>query len=226
MPISEMDSLPSFSAEKYLGIAMNDLVIYAVFVLSQYGKEIIEADIVAICFLMFPRRFELRGYPQWPDSSVILRRWLDCRSKGLITGSTKDGFSLTPKGVRSAESVAARLESNQVAKPKVRSELRTRAGRFVREIENSIAYRTFERSGAANVEIAEYDFRGMLMCTMESSASTLRSNLQQFKEYVSVYDRTDLITFLEQMEQRFADILAQNTSSEYERRMVRRRVKK
>ncbi len=55
-------NLPTFAPEIYTRIAMNDLVVYAVYYLSQSGKEINTEDIVATCFLLFPKRFQLRTY--------------------------------------------------------------------------------------------------------------------------------------------------------------------
>jgi hypothetical protein len=225
MTISDDENIPHFNTNIYSGIAMNDLVTYAVYFLSQSGKEIVEADIVAICFLMFPKRFALRGYPKWPDSSVVAKRWIDCRGKGLISGSTKDGFSLTPKGMKLAERVGKLLDSKELPKPKLKSDLRSRSGHFVREIENSIAYKIF-LAGGDKAEIAEYDFRGMLLCTMESSPSTLRNNLSQFKAHVASYERPDLLEFLEKMEQRFGALLTEGADrGKYKGGMLRQKIK-
>lgn len=225
MPISENENIPIFHPNIYNGIAMNDLVTYAVYYLSQAGKEIVEADIVAICFLMFPKRFELRGYPKWPDSSVIAKRWIDCRAKGLIAGSTKDGFSVTPKGMKLAERVGELLGSKDIQKPKLKSDLRSRSGHFVREIENSIAYKIYLADGD-QAEIAEYDFRGLLLCTMESSPTTLRNNLSQFKDHVASYERQDLLSFLESMETRFAALLTEgSTKGKFKGGMLRQKIK-
>ncbi len=220
-----------FDPKIYTGIALNDLVTYAVYFLSQSGKEIIEEDIVASCFLMFPKRFELRGYPQWPDSNVVAKRWIDCRGKGYITGSTKDGFSLTPKGLKLAEKVGKilggqRSPVSRLGEGKVRTEKRTRAGRFVRALEESTAYKLFEQDGE-NAVISEFDFRGMLLCTMESSPSTLRNNLEQFKQHVALYNRNDLLNFLELCEKNFANLLteASQNAEQYRGGMLRKKIK-
>lgn len=225
MPISENDNIPVFNANIYGSIAMNDLVTYAVYFLSQSRREVFEADIVVICFLMFPKRFELTGYPKYPDSSVIAKRWIDCRGKGFIAGSTKDGFTITPKGMKLAERVGNILGSKEVGKPKLKSDLRSRSGHFVREVENSLAYKTYLAEGS-EAEIAEYDFRGMLLCTMESSPSTLRSNLSQFKGHVANYDRQDLLDFLEKMEKRFGALLTDGANKgKYKGGMLRQKIK-
>ena len=222
---------PQFSPDIYGRIALNDLVTYAVYFLSQTGREISAEDIVAACFKLFPARFHLRGYAQWPDSTVVNKRWVDCRDKGLLQGSTAAGFSLTAKGLELAEKTGAILSGTQrqFAKPglgKVSGEMRTRAGRFMKSLESSEAYQKFCAAGSANT-IAEFDFRNMLLCTMESSASTLRNNLEQFRQYAALYQRKDLLDFLDCCQSTFASLLREASGSEtkYRGGMIRQKIK-
>ncbi len=146
--ISPETEIPKFLPEIYTPIALNDLVTYSVYFLSQAGSEITAEDIVAACYRLFPERFQLRGYPEWPDSTVVNKRWVDCRDKGLLQGSTATGFSLTPKGLELAEKTAAILagERRSFKNPrtsKVGGEMRTRAGRFVKSLESSDAFKFF-----------------------------------------------------------------------------------
>lgn len=224
--------IPTFNPRIYTRIALNDLVTYAVFFLSETGEEITAEDIVAGCFLLFPERFALRGYSQWPDSSVVNKRWVDCRKKGLISGSTAQGFELTPSGLKLAENVGKTLQGKRPtrtpsgAEGRVRAETRTRAGRFVRSIEESDAYKAFKDKGE-NAQVSEFDFRSMLLCTMETSSSILRNNLEQFKQYVSLYKREDLLELLNFCERRFASLLAEmpQQDRQYEGGMLRRKKK-
>ncbi len=224
-------NIPKFDPKIYSRIALNELVTYAVYFLSQSGDEISTENIVAACFLLFPQRFELRGYPQWPDSTVVNKRWIDCRKKGLITGSTARGFSLTPNGLKLAEKVGKTLGGQRPLfsrnKPSdVRAELRTRAGRFVRALEESDAYVKFKQAGE-RAQITEFDFRSMLLCTMESSASTLRNNLEQFKQYTALYERADLSQLLDSCEKRFRHLLVEGHAGarQYKGGMLRRKLK-
>ena len=203
--------IPKFDSTQYARVALNDLVSYSVYFLSQSGDEIKAEDIVAACFLLFPKRFELRGYPQWPDSTVGNKRWVDCRNKDLIKGSTADGFKLTPKGLTTAERVGEilrvqGLSTRRSNTNKVRTETRTRAGRFVKALEESVAYKEY-LAGGEGAKIGDFDFRSMLLCTLDTSASTLRSNLEQFKQHVAHYDRQDLLNFLKFCEVKFAKTL-------------------
>ena len=203
--------IPKLDSSQYTRIALNDLVTFAVYFLSQSGDEITAEDIVAACFLLFPKRFELRGYPQWPDSTVVNKRWIDCRNKDLITGSTAEGFKLTPKGLKIADRVGETLRvqglpTRRNNKNKVRAETRTRAGKFVRELEESAAYKQY-LAGGEGANIGEFDFRSMLLGTLDTLPCTLRSNLEQFKQHVMLYERYDLLKFLESCEVKFANIL-------------------
>jgi hypothetical protein len=205
--------LQRFAPNLYQDISLNDLVMYAVYVLAETENEINAEEIVAACFLLFPARFHLRGYPQWPDSTVVNKRWLDCRDRGYITGSTAHGFSITPKGLEIAEKTANVLSGKRRHFPrrtpsKLTAEARTRAGRFIRSLEASDAYKQFQREGET-ANISEFDFRGMLLCTMESSAATLNSNLEQFKQYAALYERQDFVDFLDFCRRKFASVLSE-----------------
>ncbi len=132
------NQVPKFDGDVYKKVALNELVTYAVFYLGQRHERISAENITAAAFFLFPERFAMRGFPQWPDSTVVNKRWIDCRNKGFIAGSTATDFALTPRGFKIAERVGEILTgkrsvfNRQQGSPK--AELRTRAGRFVRVI--------------------------------------------------------------------------------------------
>ena len=204
-----LSTLTKYEQSGYESIALNELIVLTVFTLAEQRREITFEDIVAASYTMFPSRFALRGYPDWPDSTVANKRWLDCRDRGFILGSTKDGFSITAKGLVLVEKTRKSLNSiasNSGLDSRFISEQRTRAGRFVRSIETSEGYRLFKADGVVD-NISEFDFRSLLLCTMEGSGETLRGNIEQLKQFISVYSRTDLAEFLHLLEKKFAGLL-------------------
>ena len=215
--MAHKSDLPKFDPAIYTKIALTDLLVYSMFYLYSREQEITSEDIISACFLLFPKRFSLRKYPHWPDSAVVSRRWSDCRSRGYIVGSTVKGFKLTPKGFRFAEKVGKTLGGLRPIVHRVPTEVKTRAGRFVRSIETSDAFIHYRKNGR-NSRISEFEFRSMLLCTMESSPETLKRNLEQFKEYVNIYKRKDLLTFLEFSEGKFSYLL--NANSKLTRKKV------
>jgi hypothetical protein len=86
-------------------------------------------------------------------------------------------------------------------------EAKIRAGKFVRMMETSDAYRQYKKNGK-NANIGEFDFRSLLLCTMESSPETLTRNVDLFKGYAEIHNRQDLIAFLTFCKDKFAHLLA------------------
>jgi len=213
---------PRFDPDHYSKVILNDLVVYSVYYLHKQGSEITSEDIVSACFVLFPKRFSMRKYPQYPDSGVVSRRWSDCKSKGYLKGNATKGFQITARGIKRAEKVekllgkplkpirvrkAKAVMPTVPAKEAVHPGLKSHAKKYVRSIEMSDAYKHFKKGAPLN----EFDFRSMLLCTMESPPTTLARNLNQFKEYVNIHNRKDLSSFLEFCEGRFSSLLG-NTS--------------
>lgn len=211
-------TLPQSNPGGYAKIPLNDLLVYSMYSLHRQGSAIAAEDIISACFVLFPKRFSLKKYPQWPDSGIVSRRWSDCKRRGYLRGNALDGFQLTARGIKRAEKIQkslGRVKIKPVSKPKppslpaltVHPELKARAKKYIRSIESSDAYRHYKRRAPLN----EYDFRSLLLCTMESPPATLARNLEQFKEYTRIQDRMDLLSFLESSETKFSHLL--NTSS-------------
>jgi hypothetical protein len=112
-----------------------------------------------------------------------------------------------PVGTRAAKKTAPmkpaerRIESAPVTK-----EERIKAGKVVHMMERSDAYRQYRKFGA-KARISEFDFRNMLFATMESSAETLKRNVELFKKYAGIQNRADLVAFLDYAEGNFARLL-------------------
>lgn len=211
---------PKFDPAIYTKIILNDLVVYSVYYLHRQGSEITSEDIISACFVLFPKRFSMRKYPQYPDSGIVSRRWSDCKSKGYLRGNAAKGFELTARGIKRAgkveKSLGRPMKPVRVRKPKgeettasapvvekIHPELKVHAKKYVRSIEMSDAYKHFKKG----LPINEFDFRSLLLCTMESPPTTLARNLNQFKEYVNIHNRRDLLSFLEFCEGKFSSLL-------------------
>lgn len=213
---------PNFNPNTYIKITLNDLVVYSIYYLHKQGSAITSEDIISACFVLFPKRFSLRKYPQWPDAGIVSRRWSDCKSKGYLRGNAIKGFELTARGIKRAEKIEKSLgkpmKPVRAPKPKMKEpvvapaaqvaetihpELKAHAKKYIRSIEMSDAYKHYKK----NLPLNEFDFRSLLLCTMESPPTTLARNLNQFKEYVNIHNREDLLAFLEFCEGKFSSLL-------------------
>lgn len=224
---------PIFDPAMYSKVTLNDLVVYSIYYLHRQGSAITSEDIISACFTLFPKRFSLRKYPHWPDAGIVSRRWGDCKSKGYLRGNAIEGFELTARGLKRAEkvekSLGKTLKPVRVAKPKVgepavpaveavRPELKAHAKKYVRSMETSDAYKHYRKK----MPINEFDFRSLLLCTMESPPATLSRNLEQFKEYAGIVERDDLLKFLAFCEEKFAHMLSQPSEPAKKKRSVKK----
>ena len=85
-------------------------------------------------------------------------------------------------------------------------EEKDKAAKVIKQLERSDAYQLYRRNGR-RAQIGEFDFRNMLYATMESSAETLKRNVELFKRYAGIHFRTDLIAFLDFCEESFSNLL-------------------
>lgn len=210
----------------YRRIGYDELVTYAISNIAEGSEEITFERIVAECYQLFPERFALRGYPHWPDSAVVNKSWLRCRTdKNYIVGSVREGFRLTAQGMDVAQRVKAQLEGRRPmpgrAKP-IMTEARTRQGRLVRSLEGSSIVNRYKTTGTIE-HMTDYDFCDVLMCTIETGPQVLRASLRQFQDAARSYGRTDLVQFLEMCEHGFAHLLASAEANHYEGGMTRRK---
>jgi hypothetical protein len=198
-----------FDPVLYKKIGYDELVVFSAARIHQDGKEITFENLVAECFECFPERFALRGYPQWPDSAVVNKSWLRCRTdKGYLTGSVKDGFRLTGRGFEVAEKTEKLLIGKRKVAPTVRRKLteeRTREGRFLKSLERSKAFESFARDKTLE-QITDFDVCDMLLCTLDTSASTRSSNLRIFRHAAELYGRDDVLRFLSEVEVKFGHL--------------------
>ena len=85
---SEIQELQKLSTES--------LIIWVVGKSREKGIKFTVEDITLECWLINPKKHSLRGYTQFPDSFVIIKRIFDMKGrKGLLEGSSQNGFFLT-----------------------------------------------------------------------------------------------------------------------------------
>lgn len=202
-----MESKRGFKRYQYLRISQDHLVALSLWFLMEGKKQTSFENLVAESFSCFPDRFQLEGYPEWPNAQVVNRAWVRCRTdKKWITGSASEGFSLTPLG----ENVATKTLKALGVKAPVRDESRhgsrqSISSRVVLRVEKSAAFRAYSQSCINSV--SEFDFCDLLYCTLGSTPEVLERNLSVVRQEVDSYGRRDLVKFLDALKQRFSNRL-------------------
>jgi hypothetical protein len=199
-----MESKRGFEPAQYLDLSQDHLVAVALWFLLHEKKETSFENLVAEAYLSFPKRFQLEGYPQWPNAHVVGKAWVRCRTdKKWMTGSASAGFELTPFGERVAEKILSKLQSKKSGKATERRGSRqTISARVVLAVESSPAYAKYKSGDVGS--ISEYEFCELLYCTLESTPETVNKNFEVVRQNVSEYGRKDLFNFLDELKARFA----------------------
>jgi hypothetical protein len=188
------------NTEVYETVGLDELVTYAIQLLTSEKKPVTYENIVAKAFTLFPKKFSLLGYPQWPDSAVVNKSWWRCRTdKGYITGSVKDGFRLTSLGERVAEKVASQLGPGHsiVIQTKVnRADIRTREGKLLLQVEETVAFKAFRSTGSVeNIDL--FALKDAILLPPDAPKDSIRRNLHQLNQAAAVHQRSDILKFLE-----------------------------
>ena len=121
--------------------------------------------------------------------------------KSVSKKKRKDNAPQTKKNIYTDKIAAPAIPSH------ISKDEKIKAGKFVRLMERSDAYVQYKKNGK-NSKIGEFDFRSLLLCTMESSRETLAKNMGLFKGYAGIHNRQDLLIFLGYCEKKFSYLLA------------------
>jgi len=89
-----------YNENVYTDINMNHLIAYTIEYLNNNNIALSFENICVASYLMFPKKFSLIGYDEYPDSNRVNLVLLHLRPKydNLAEGNIKSGFTLTEKG--------------------------------------------------------------------------------------------------------------------------------
>lgn len=167
-----------------------------------------------------------KAKPESPKKEAKSARKLKVQ-KEKNASATQLALMLAPPTAKKKEKApAVKLRVKKEAKPvkvetppamAVSKEEKDKAAKVIKQLERSDAYQLYKRNGR-RAQIGEFDFRNMLYATMESSAETLKRNLELFKRYADIHFRTDLIAFLEFCEEHFKSLLTVKTKQSFRKK--------
>jgi|GEM_PF-1837510 len=93
-------------------------------IVGRSEKEKLKLSIEEIsleCWLINPEKHSLRGYPQYPDSFVVMKRIFDMKGrKGLLTGTVQGGFYLTDISKRKYADLISLMNKGKIPDIKIK----------------------------------------------------------------------------------------------------------
>lgn len=193
----------SFPPAKYRDLSREKLLLYSLFQLQAQNKTIKVEDLTACSFSLFPIKFRLKGYPKWPDSFLVHSYWRSSKSRGLIMGSGRNGFTLTEKGVNVVENVIPFLESDLKEKSDqleyLKLDKRAKSKKLIDRMIKLPVYRRYY-SDPETFFISEHELREILFATIDASYELLKMNLDEMRIYTSTISIPEIEEFLDVLE--------------------------
>lgn len=197
-----IESLRPFDAAAYVGIDLDRLVVYTAAQLDAMGVQLSLENIVAAAFKLFPAKFSLAGFPEFPDATRVEKSLWRSRAKARrwIGGKTPHGYFLTEESKVIAAKTADHLSGAPIQKTKTPTRSR-RTESILREVAASPAYSKY-RSGNGDA-VTEADLCYVLQGTLDSSKETLRDNLSSLTRLAKDFGDEKVVTFAAWLCERF-----------------------
>ena len=209
-----LDELQPLLSEKYEGIGLDLLTIYAVGEVSERKMDLSYENIVVAAFRLFPKKFSLLGYPSFPDSERVhhvLRRhvYTKDRDRQWLRGKFAHGFELAERGRQVLQEARQALAVAMPQRKKVLSHTR-RFEKILDEVRRSPAYLKYAQGNRDLVSEAECC--QALQGTLDSNRQVLLDNLRQLQTIANDLEQSDVAEFLNWLANRFGAFLSEGIS--------------
>jgi hypothetical protein len=181
----------------YLPLDKDRLVLFAVSFLESRKIEPTFDKTVVTTFRLFPRKFALLGFPEYPDGKTIYYCvYNHCTlTKKWLVGNVQSGFKITERGRFFLDETSKMLEG-KIKTTKAHGIIpRRKEATFIAIVKRTSAYKKY-LSGRKE-EITKFDILDALRLTRDSEESLTEIYLKRYLEYANRLNDTNVIQFLE-----------------------------
>lgn len=137
-------------------------------------------DIVVGAFKQYPEDFQLRGYPQYPDSSDVHKPLYDMKRQGLVRSANKT-FELTERGLEVAGQMVHSPKDNN------KDRLTKQEESEINRITNSAAFRFFQEGQKESV--LDTDFYEYLAVTVRTSRANCLGRISNVEHAIAAHGK-------------------------------------
>jgi hypothetical protein len=141
------------------------------------AQPLLYEDIVVAAYKRYPEDFQLRGYPQYPDSSDIHKPLYLMKQRGYILAANKM-FELTQRGIEVAQNL---MHSDLSDKDRLTKQEEHEIDRIIK----SAAFRLFQQKQEGS--ILDTDFYEYLGVTVRTAKGDFRGRLSNVEHAVQAH---------------------------------------
>ena len=202
----KLKELKPFTETKYKNIDLDHLIMHVIKELEKIKVNLSYENTVVAAFKIFPKKFSLPGFPEYPDSNRVDQCLWRCsgKTRQWLGGKARQGFNITSRSRVIFKESADLLEGRKSTKTRAISQTR-RKETILAEMLDSSAYKKFLEENGNLITEGELCF--LLQGTLDSEKDTLKKNLDLLKMFADELERKEITTFLEWIESHFKGFL-------------------
>lgn len=181
----------------YLSIDKDRLSLFVVDFLQLKSIEPTFDKIVAASFKLFPKKFSLLGFPEYPDALTVhyCIYMHNTKIKGWLSGNVQTGFNLTEKGKYFLEETKKMLEGLIKTTKKYGTVPRRKEVTFINILKKTNAYKKYLQN--KKEEITNSEILDTLKVTSLNSKEIIEKHFKKYLEYAVRINDSSAIEFME-----------------------------
>ncbi len=166
-------------------LSRGEKILFFLYEFSKGGRTKIRyEDIVAGLFKKYPNDFQLKGYPEYPDSGDLIHKPLyDFKKKGYLNAANKV-FSLTERGVEYASQLSGKKDLIENSEGRLSRSTHTEVSR-VRNLEGFSLFLDAGKDKLSNGDF--YSYFGVTVRTPKNAflgrLETMNAVIDELKKY-------------------------------------------
>lgn len=203
-----LGGIDAYQKTLYASLDLNRLVSFTIHWLLEHRIPMTFENIVVAAFRMFPDKFALEGYPDYPDAARTNRALLQLRPKyrNWARGNVQKGFVLTESGLAEVQRVKDILNGQDVQKvdTKRRQGIKPRTMDLTRDlsiITDSNLFAKWKENRIAEGSVLE--LLDMLQAFAYTPPKALKERIDSLQNTALQVGRVDIVEFFKDVRKNF-----------------------
>lgn len=178
----------------YLSIDKDRLILLTLDYLNSKNIEATFDKLTVAAFKLFPKKFSLIGFPEYPDAKTVNDCvFLHCvKGKKWVSGNAQTGYKITEKGKYFLEEAKKILKGEIKLTKSYGTVPRRKEVTFIKMLKKTAAYKKYIQNKKENISLSE-----ILDALRAQDKDTAKSYLEKYLEYANKINDSEAIIFLE-----------------------------
>ena len=228
-----LDEVSAYPESVYASIDLNRLASFTVHWLQEHRMPTTFENIVVAGFRMFPLKFALEGYSEYPDAARINRALLQLRPKyrNWARGNVQKGFVLTESGLAEVKRVKDALSSGNTETVTKRKSLRPRTMDRTRDLGSIMDSPLFSKWKDKKLgDGTVLELLDMLQAFAYTPPKALNERIEGLENAALQVGRQDIVSFLRDVARRltssFENAAKESDMAEYPLQFATRQIRR